>query len=55
MSLLVIIFIIYTHVWYDDFKILGENYTTTRKGKVSEALYIQELEPSLNIQNTSYP
>ena len=26
--------------------------TTTRK---SEALYIQELGPSLNIQNTSYP
>ena len=41
-------------VWLDDFKILGIGYSSDFKRKISEALYIKELRPELNIQKDSY-
>ena len=42
------------HVWVSDFKILNSNYSDKFKRKVSEALFIKYLEPSLNKQEKSY-
>ena len=42
------------HVWIPDFKILGSNYSSKFKRKISEALFIKTLKPSLNIQERSY-
>ena len=38
-----------THVWENDFKILGNNYQSNIKCKVSESLYIRQSKPNLNI------
>ena len=32
----------YTHVWEKDFKILGNNYQSNMKRKISESLYIRQ-------------
>ena len=38
----------HTHVWANDFKILGNNYESNIKRNISELLYIRQLKPSLN-------
>ena len=43
------------HVWLNDFKVLDTNYKSNVKRKISEALYIKSLKPSLNIQDKSFP
>ena len=43
----------HTHVWKDDVKILNGNYKSTAKRKISEALYIRTLEPTLNLKEIS--
>ena len=43
------------HVWTKDFKILGSNYSSTTKRKISESLFIGEFNPTMNTQETSYP
>jgi len=43
------------HVWVDDFKILNGNYNNKTHRKISEAIYIKELKPTLNVQDSSYP
>ena len=37
-------------VWMKDFQILGQGYSNKIKRKISEALYIKQLKPDLNIQ-----
>ena len=44
----------HSHVWAKDFKILGSNYSSTTKRKISESLYIREYNPAMNTQETSY-
>ena len=34
----------HTHVWENDFKILGNNYQSKMKPKISESLYIRQLK-----------
>ena len=41
-------------VWLDDFKIVGQGYSSEFKRKISESLYIKESNPNLNIQKTAY-
>ena len=43
----------HTHVWKDDFKILNDNYKSSVKRKISEALYIRTLKPTLNVKEIS--
>ena len=43
----------HTHVWKDDFKILNGNGKSNTKGKISEALYIRTLKPTLNVKEKS--
>ena len=46
----------HTHVWKDDFKILNgnyKNYKSSVKRKISEALYIRTLRPTLNVKEES--
>ena len=43
----------HTHVWKDDFKILSGNYKSSVKRKISEALYIRTLKPTLNVKEKS--
>ena len=38
----------HTHVWKDHFKILNGNYKSSAKRKITEALYIRRLKPTLN-------
>ena len=45
----------HTHVWVDDFKLLGNNYQSYIKRKISESLFIRQLKPSLNKQEKSIP
>ena len=41
-------------VFFEDFRILRNGYTNSKiKRKISEALFIKELHPSLNTQETS--
>ena len=40
----------HTHVWDKDFEVLGNNYRLAFKQKISEALFIKQLKPSLNIK-----
>ena len=40
----------HTHIWKDDFKILNGNYNSSIKRKISEALYIRTLKPTLNVK-----
>ena len=37
-------------VWMDDFKILGSCYKSNFKRKISEALFIEEKKPDINVQ-----
>ena len=43
----------YNHLWYKDFKVLGTNHRFTFKRKISEALFIKQLKPSLNVKEKS--
>ena len=38
--------------WEYDFKLLGNNYQSNIKRKISESLFIRQLKPSLNKQDT---
>ena len=38
----------------DDFKILGSGYKSNFKRKISEALFIKEKKPDLNVQKDAY-
>ena len=38
----------HTHVWENDFKILGNNCQSNIKRKISESLFIRQLKPTLN-------
>ena len=46
---------LHNHVWEDDFKLLGNNYQSNIKRKISESLFIRQLKPSLNKQDKSIP
>ena len=41
------------HVWENDLKVLGNNYHSNFKSKISEALFIKQLNPSLNVKEKS--
>ena len=41
------------HVWDKDFQVLGNNYRSALKRKISEALIIKQLKPSLNVKEQS--
>ena len=43
------------HVWLDNFQVVGRNYGSRMKKKIGEALLINELKPSLNKQDKSFP
>ena len=44
------------HCFFEDFDILWNGYTNSKfKRKISETLFIKELRPSLNSQETSVP
>ena len=43
----------HTHVWKDDCKILNGTYKSSIKRKVSVALYIRTLKPTLKIKEKS--
>ena len=45
----------HTHVWEDDFKLLGNNYQSNIKWKINESSFIRQLKPSLNKQDKSIP
>ena len=45
----------HTHVWENDFRILGNNYQSNIKCKISESLYIRHLKLTLNAQEKSIP
>ena len=42
-------------VWLDNFQIVGRNYGNRVKRKIGEALLINELKPSPNTQDKSFP
>ena len=44
----------HSHVWTKDFEILGSNYSSTTKRKISESLFIREYNPTMNTQEISY-
>ena len=46
---------LHTHVWEHDFKMLGNNYESYIKRKISVSLFIRQLKPSLNKQDKSIP
>ena len=46
---------LHTDVWEHDFKLLGNNYQSNIKRKISESLLIRQLKPSLNKQDKSIP
>ena len=41
-------------IWMEDFKILGSGYKSNFKRKISEALFIKEKKPDLNVQKDAY-
>ena len=44
------------HLSFEDFRVLRNGYTNSKfKRQISEALFIKELRPSLNTQETSVP
>ena len=43
----------HTHLWDRDFKVLGNNYHSAFKRKISEALFIKQLKPSLTVKEKS--
>ena len=46
---------LHTHVWEHNFNLLGNNYQSNMKRKISESLFIRQLKPSLNKQDKSLP
>ena len=46
---------LHTDVWEHDFKLLGNNYQSNIKRKISESLFIRQLKPSLNKQDKPIP
>ena len=44
----------HNRVWLNDFKVLGRNYKTKFKRKISESLFIKEHKPDLNVQKDAY-
>ena len=47
---------LHIHFWEDDFKLLGNNYHSSIKQKISESLFnLRRLKPSLNKQDKSIP
>ena len=40
----------HTHVWENDFKVLGNNYQSNIKRKISESLCIRQFKATLNAQ-----
>ena len=46
---------LHKHVWEDDFKLLGNNYESNIKRKISESIFIRQLKPLLNKQDKSIP
>ena len=44
----------HNRVWLNDFTLLGRGYKSNFKRQISEALYIKELTPDLNIQKDAY-
>ena len=44
---------LHTHVWEDDFKLLGNNHQSNIKRNISDSLFIRQLKPSLNKQDKS--
>ena len=45
----------HTHLWDKNFKVLGNNYCSIFKRNISEALFIKQLKPSLNVKETLIP
>ena len=45
----------HTHVWEKYFKILGNNYQSNIKRKISESLFIRQLKSTLNGNEKSIP
>ena len=45
----------HTHVCENDFKILGNNYQSNIKRKISESLHIRQLKPTLNTNEKLIP
>ena len=45
----------HTHVWEQDFKILGSNYQSSIQRKIRESLFIRQLTPTLNQKEKSFP
>ena len=43
----------HTNAWGKDVKVLGNNYRSEFKRKISEALFINQLKPSLNVKEQS--
>ena len=41
-------------VWLDDFEIIGKGYKSTFKRHISEALFILDKKPNLNVQKDAY-
>ena len=46
---------LHTHVWENDFKLLGNNYQSNIKRKISEYFLVRQLKPSLNKQDKPIP
>ena len=44
----------HSRLWLKDYQILGQGYNSDFKRKISEALFIQQHTPELNIQKSSY-
>ena len=45
----------HAHVWENDLAILGNNYQSNIKRKISESLLIRQLKPTLNANEKSIP
>ena len=45
----------HSHIWLDNFQIVGRNYGNRIKRKIGEALLVNELKPSLNKQDKLFP
>ena len=41
-------------VWLNDFKIIGQGYQSNFKRRISEALFIKNSKPDLNVQKDAY-
>ena len=44
----------HTQVWENDFKILGNNYQSNIKRKISESMYIRQLKSTLNASKNQF-